>query len=54
MLSKFEKVTVEDLNRVGEKYILPLFDAAAGKVAVVCDPAKMEEIRKGFEKYVNF
>nr|CAH7739234.1 unnamed protein product [Callosobruchus chinensis] len=44
------KVTVEDLNRVGEKYIAPLFAANNVKTAVVADPAKIDEIASGFKK----
>ncbi|VEN47404.1 unnamed protein product [Callosobruchus maculatus] len=44
------KVTVEDLNRVGEKYIAPLFATNNVKTAVVADPAKIDEIASGFKK----
>ncbi|XP_023020385.2 uncharacterized protein C05D11.1 isoform X1 [Leptinotarsa decemlineata] len=50
LLESIDKVTIEDLNRVGEKYVAPLFDPKKVKTAVVTDPAKSEEIAAGFKK----
>lgn len=45
-------MTVDDLNRVGEKYVAPLFNAKKVKTAVVTDSAKVDEIAAGLKKYV--
>ncbi|KAI4464378.1 presequence protease [Holotrichia oblita] len=50
LLCLIEKVTVDDLNRVGDKYIRLMFDSAKTKTAVVCDPSKADEIKTGFSK----
>lgn len=50
LLCLIEKVTVDDLNRVGDKYIRLMFDSAQTKTAVVCDPSKADEIKTGFSK----
>ncbi|XP_022918722.1 uncharacterized protein C05D11.1-like [Onthophagus taurus] len=50
LLALLETVTIEDLNRVGDKYVSLLFDESKTKTAVVCDPAKAEEIQAGFKK----
>ncbi|XP_017774305.1 PREDICTED: uncharacterized protein C05D11.1-like [Nicrophorus vespilloides] len=50
LLSLIDKVSVEDLNMVGEKYIAALFDPTKVKTAIVCDPSKAEEIKTGFLK----
>ncbi|KAG5896524.1 hypothetical protein JTB14_020497 [Gonioctena quinquepunctata] len=50
ILKLIDEVTIEDLNRVGEKYVAPLFDPKKVKTAVVTDPAKSEEIAAGFRK----
>lgn len=50
MLSLIADVTTEDLNRVGDKYVRPLFEAKDAVTAVVCDSAKADEIKAGFEK----
>lgn len=50
MLSQIAKVSVEDLNRVGDKYMKPLFDASKAVTAIICDSAKADEIKAGFEK----
>lgn len=50
MLSQIAKVNVDDLNKVGDKYLKPLFDPTKAVTAVVCDSAKVDEIKAGFEK----
>lgn len=52
LLALIEKVTIEDLNRVGVKYIEPLFDPTKNITAVVCHPSKADEIKTGLEQYV--
>ncbi|XP_050309780.1 uncharacterized protein C05D11.1-like [Anthonomus grandis grandis] len=51
ILESLNKVTVDDLNRVGEKYIAPLFDPSKAKAALVIDPSKMTDACEGFKKF---
>lgn len=48
LLELVDKVTVDDLNRVGEKYVRPLLNPSRTKTAIVCDLNKAEEIKKEF------
>ena len=43
-----DRVTVADLQRVGPLYLARLFEADQSRTTLVCNPAKVEEIRKGF------
>ncbi|KAK4880203.1 hypothetical protein RN001_008349 [Aquatica leii] len=51
LLRLIDEVTIEDLNRVGTKYFAPLFDPKKVNTAVVCDPAKADEIASGFKQF---
>lgn len=44
------KVTVEDLSRVGPKYVKSLFDATKSRTCIVCHPSKVEEMKSGFKE----
>lgn len=48
LLGLIEKVTIDDLNRVGEKYMSSLFDPCKAKAAIATDSAKAEEIAEDF------
>ncbi|XP_032814630.1 uncharacterized protein C05D11.1-like [Petromyzon marinus] len=48
LLGKVARVTAEDLRRVGREYFTRLFDPTHSRCAVVCSPAKVEEISQGF------
>ncbi len=50
LVSKISKVGVDDLRRVGERYVGPVFDNARSKVAVCCHPTKVEDIVAGFKE----
>ncbi|XP_031560013.1 uncharacterized protein C05D11.1-like [Actinia tenebrosa] len=50
LLERVSKVTIHDLDRVGQKYIAPLFDPLTSRCAVCCHPSKVEEIREGLGK----
>ncbi|KAG8197733.1 hypothetical protein JTE90_006783 [Oedothorax gibbosus] len=50
LLKKISQVTNADLDRVGEKYLKPLFDCSVSKCAVCCHPNKVDEIVKGFQQ----
>jgi len=46
-LEMVDQVTVEDLVRVGPKYMAPLFSDNS-RTTVVCGPAKVQEVKDGF------
>lgn len=48
LLSLVEKVTIDDLNRVGDKYMRSLFDPVQAKAAIATDSAKVDEIAEDF------
>jgi hypothetical protein len=50
LVQLISKVTTEDLNRVGSKYVAPLFDPQTSKTSIVCHPSKAEEIAAGFKE----
>lgn len=50
LISRIKNITVDDLNRVGQKYLGNLFDPAKVRTAVITDPLKAEEIRTGLEQ----
>ncbi|KAL1123834.1 hypothetical protein AAG570_001605 [Ranatra chinensis] len=41
------KVQLSDLNRIGPKYVAPMFDSKVSKTTVVCHPTKVDEVVKG-------
>lgn len=51
LLEALNKVTIEDLNRVGEKHIAPLFNPKQAKTALVTDPAKIDDTKEGLKKF---
>ncbi|ERL93539.1 uncharacterized protein C05D11.1 [Dendroctonus ponderosae] len=51
LLESLNKVSVDDLNRVGAKYIAPLFDPKQAKVALITDPTKIADTAEGFKKF---
>ncbi|XP_022082849.1 uncharacterized protein C05D11.1-like [Acanthaster planci] len=51
LLSHITMVTVEDLMRVGERYMQPLFDSGKSRCAVCCQPSKLDEIKEGFKTF---
>ena len=52
LLERIPQVSLEDLMRVGHKYIAPLFDPAQSSCAICCHPSKVEEIREEFNRWV--
>jgi hypothetical protein len=51
LLNLIHKVTVDELNRVGKKYLSALFDSKRIKTAIVSVPAKAEQIVEAFKRY---
>ena len=43
-----DDVTVADLKRVAPLYLARLFEADQSRTTIVCHPAKIDEIKKGF------
>lgn len=43
-------VSIDDLNRVGKKYLLGLFDPQRVKTAIVCVPSKVDEVQNALKK----
>lgn len=50
LLGLIEKVTIDNLNRVGEKYMSALFDPTKATAAIATDSAKAAEIAEDFRK----
>lgn len=50
LLEKVAKVTIADLQKVGPKYISPLFDVTKVRTAVCCHPTKVDEVHTGFSQ----
>lgn len=44
------QVSIDDLNRVGPKYVAPLFDPERSRTTLVCHPKKAEEVAAGFKE----
>ncbi|GLH01355.1 Presequence protease, mitochondrial [Gryllus bimaculatus] len=49
LVNLIAQVSTDDLNRIGPKYVAPLFDPQKCKTSVVCHPSKAEEIASGFK-----
>ncbi|KAF2435009.1 putative zinc metalloprotease [Tothia fuscella] len=49
ILKKVREVTVEDLTKVMQEVILPVFTAGRADVVVTCSPLMEVDLRKGFE-----
>ncbi|XP_064616831.1 uncharacterized protein C05D11.1-like [Liolophura sinensis] len=50
LMEKIAKVTIDDLKRVGPKYLAPLFEPSQFRVSVCCHPTKVEEICNEFKE----
>ncbi|KAF5295450.1 hypothetical protein FQA39_LY13111 [Lamprigera yunnana] len=51
LLRLIDEVTIDDLNRVGEKYFAQLFDPKKVTTAIVCDSSKAKEIATDFKQF---
>ncbi|XP_048587317.1 uncharacterized protein C05D11.1 isoform X1 [Nematostella vectensis] len=49
LLNKVSQVTMSDLERVGQRYLAPLFDPVTSWCAVCCNPSKVDEIKQGLK-----
>lgn len=49
LLKKISAVTVSDLKRVGDKYIMPIFKSNQIRRAVCCNPSKVDEVVASFK-----
>lgn len=50
LIHLINQVTIDDLNRIGDKYVAKLFDPQQVKTAVVTVPSKVNEIVEGFKQ----
>lgn len=50
LIQKVNNVGLDDMERIGERYIVPLFDADRSLTAILCDQSNVEEIVDGFGK----
>lgn len=49
LVKKVNSVTINDLTKVGEKYVAPLFSNKA-RISIVCHPDKTSDIKTAFEQ----
>ncbi|XP_023210956.1 uncharacterized protein C3H1.02c-like [Centruroides sculpturatus] len=49
LLNQIFKVNIEDLQSVGTKYLLPLFDPTTSSCGICCHTSKVEELVSGFK-----
>jgi len=50
LLNLISQVEIDDLEEVGRKYLLPVFDAATSRSSTVCHPTKVEDLQKEFQE----
>jgi len=50
LLSLISAVDIDDLEDVGKRYLLPVFDAKTSRTAVVCHPTKVETLQNEFQE----
>ncbi|XP_074663020.1 uncharacterized protein C05D11.1-like isoform X2 [Tubulanus polymorphus] len=51
LVKKIADVTIEEMQRVGPKYFLPLFDPTMSKIVICCHPSKVEEIKTAMKEF---
>lgn len=49
MIRRVSAVTMEDMTRVANLYLKPLFDPKKSKTVIVCHPSKVTEIGEAFK-----
>ncbi|GFR13936.1 uncharacterized protein C05D11.1 [Trichonephila clavata] len=50
LLEKISQVTHSDMERVGQKYLKPLFEESASKCSICCHPSKVNDLIESFKK----
>lgn len=50
MVQRISTITKEDLNRVADRYMKPLFDPAESKTTIICHPSKTAEVAAAFNE----
>ena len=53
LIEKIAQVSMDDMKRVGPKYIAPLFDASQSNCAICCHPTKVKDVVSEFQKSVE-
>lgn len=51
LVDRISTISVEDLRRVGTKYLASMFKPSHCKVTIVCHPEKVESIKEQFEEF---
>lgn len=51
LVQKVHSVDINDLDRVANKYLKPLFDPEQCKASIVCHPSKVNEVSEAFKSY---
>lgn len=51
LVDQIATITVDDLRRVGEKYLTSMFKAGNAKIAIVCHPEKVDSVKAQFEEF---
>jgi len=50
LLGLISQVEIDDLEEVGKRYLLPVFEAASSRTSVVCHPTKVETLQNEFQE----
>lgn len=50
MVHHISSVTIDDMNRVGPRYVKQLFNPELSKTTIVCHPSKANEIAETFSE----
>lgn len=51
LVDQISTITVDDLRRVGEKYLKQMFKASTAKIAIVCHPERVDAVKTQFEEF---
>lgn len=51
LVDQIATITVDDLRRVGEKYLKSMFTPGSAKIAIVCHPEKVDAVKTQFEEF---
>jgi Zn-dependent M16 (insulinase) family peptidase len=51
LVDQIATITIDDLRRVGEKYLKSMFTPGSAKLAIVCHPEKVDAVKGQFEEF---
>ena len=52
LLKRIAEVSIDDMEDVGKRYLLPAFEATSSRTSVVCHPTKVEPLKSEFQASV--